>query len=251
VAHTVDFETKCYENDWAFVLRPGFLEIAVKRCRYAFTKRRLIVNNVSDRNAVAQAGRNAIARGAIDECVFAEDHADPALRAVGLTRDGLANGYVFSISELVGAHLSKSDYLVHFSSDSVMYKGQPDWISPAIALMKDRPEILVTNPTWNRQFSAAVAESSSTFGEFWLGYGFSDQCYLIRAAEFRRPIYDFRHPASERYPAYGGPSFEKRVDSYMRVHGKLRATHQLASYRHKNFPKSGLRRFWRRLTIGP
>lgn len=235
---TVDFETKCYENDWRIVLADGFLEKAVKDCRHTFSQCRLIINNVVDRWAVEQAAQAAIKRGAIDTYVFAEDHADKVLAAIGLTRADFGRGYVYSISELVGIFKCESDYLLYFASDSFMLPDQVAWVSSAIDLMQTHCEVLVANPVWNEKFDEAEREAvSQRAGDFWISYGFSDQCYLIRPSDFRAPIYGYTHPDVQGFPAYGGELFEKRVDNYMRTYKKVRLTHRQASYRHQNYPR--------------
>jgi hypothetical protein len=244
---SVDFETKCYENDWKFVFSDGFLEEMIERCQHQFAHRRVIINNVKNRKRVEDAACSAVARGAIDEFAFAEDHADSVLAAVGLTKKDFGRGYYYSISELVGIFLSKSEYLLHFASDSSMFPKQPKWIAPALTVMQTHPTALVANPVWNNCFFGAMAESHDKVDDFWVGYGFSDQCYLIRPTDFRQPIYGETHPASERFPDYGGESFEKRVDSFMRNNKRVRLTYRHASYDHRNFPKSGLKRLLRRL----
>ena len=40
--------------------------------------------------------------------------------------------------------------------------------------------------------------------------------------DFKAPIYNEANPVSERYPKYGGETFEKRVDSWIRNHKYLR-----------------------------
>jgi hypothetical protein len=64
--------------------------------------------------------------------------------------------------------------------------------------------------------------------------------YLVRTVDFRVLIYEEINDASERYPKYGGELFEKRVDSWMRNHGNIRATSKQASYLHQNFTKNDL-----------
>lgn len=44
---TVTFETKCYENDWEFVLKTNYLDEMLRRCSFPFTHKQLIINNVS------------------------------------------------------------------------------------------------------------------------------------------------------------------------------------------------------------
>ncbi|WP_208646382.1 hypothetical protein [Mesorhizobium waimense] len=241
---TVDFETKCYENDWEIVLKPAYLRAVVDRCVYPFSKRRVIINNVSDRAAVEAAARATIEAGALDEYLFAEDHADAALSFFDIDKASFGRGYVYSICELVGLYASNADYLLHFASDSYP-KRRHNWIEPAIDLMQSRDDLVTANLCWNDRYKEAKAESFDTAGDFLIGFGFSDQCYLAKLSVFRATIYGERNPASERYPDYADELFEKRVDAYMRNHGAKRLTHRSQSYVHRNIPKGGLKRVWR------
>jgi hypothetical protein len=77
----------------------------------------------------------------------------------------------------------------------------------------------------------------SEIEDFYIGFGFSDQCYLIKTSDFKKSIYNEINTNSERYPKYGGELFEKRIDSYMRNNNLYRITSKEISYIHKNFPK--------------
>ncbi len=241
----VDFETKCYENDWEIVLGNGYLRAITGRCAYPFSKRRLVINNVKRRDPVESAARAAIARGDLDEYLFVEDHADAALEFFQIDKASFGRGYVYSISELVGLNASKADYLLHFASDSYPRR-QSRWIEPAIELMEGRSDMVVANLCWDNQYRQAEKESFDQAGDFFVSHGFSDQCYLAKMSVFRAPIYGEDNPASARYPDYADDLFEKRVDAYMRNHGAKRLTHRSESYMHRNIPKSGLKRAWRR-----
>jgi hypothetical protein len=107
-----------------------------------------------------------------------------------------------------------------------------NWVDPSIALMRDDPRVAVANPDWGRDDPRT--ETLEFKDGFSLGYGFSDQVFLVRRSEFARPIYRTRCcPVSLRYPlAHVAAVFEQRVDAYMRAHRRLRATHLRAVYRH-------------------
>jgi hypothetical protein len=95
----------------------------------------------------------------------------------------------------------------------------------------------VANLTWNANYTEAEAESFSSDDDFFIGYGFSDQNYLVRTSDFRSPdVYHETNPESARYPGYGGELFEKRVDSWMRNHDYYRLTYRHGAYEHRNFP---------------
>ena len=44
----VDFETKCWEEDWEYILKTNRLEKMIDLNDYKFSKKRLIINNVED-----------------------------------------------------------------------------------------------------------------------------------------------------------------------------------------------------------
>lgn len=240
---TITFETKCYENDWAFLLQTAYLEEMIQRCQVSFDHKQLIINNVNDIKKVCRYADQKIRDGIIDAYYIAADYAQEALDFFQIEKESFGRGYYYSIAELVGLYLSKTTYHLHFSSDSRMEKTMRfNWIKKAISLMEEHPEFAVANPTWNHKYKEAESESESKIDNFYIGYGFSDQCYLVKNELFRNPIYNEHNAYSDRYPSYGGELFEKRVDSYMRNHHLKRLTHKHVSYLHKNFPKNGLLR---------
>lgn len=242
LAPGVSVETKVWEGDWRVVLDPAWIEAVVTRSRFDFARRTVFVNNVDAPPRVLRRARRLVDAGLVDDVVLVEEHADDALARFGLTREALGRGYVYSISELVSLHLCRTEHLLHFSGDSLL--AQPyDWVPAALDLLERRPEVAVVNASWTPDLAAVEAESSDRDAEFLLGQGFSDQMYLVRTTDLARPVYGETHPASERYPAYGGELFEKRVDAWMRNHDRLRATWTGGHYVHENIrPAPSLRR---------
>ena len=235
------FETKCWQNDYKLMLMTDHLQRMIANCNVKFADRQLIINNVNDQDIVLAASEALKRTGTIDHVYIAEEYSEKALDYFGLERDSFKGGYYYSISELTGIFLCKTKYLLHFSSDSYIpskYK-KSHWIEDAIKIMEKNPDIVVANPTWNFKWGEAEKESASKTddGKFFVGQGFSDQCYLINTQIFKDKIYNYKHPASERYPKYGGELFEKRVDSFMRVQGKKRITSTEVSYRSRNIRK--------------
>jgi hypothetical protein len=238
---SVTFETKCYEKDWKIVLRTGRLEAMIRRNCFEFADRVLYINNVNDPDRVRYYAERLKVQGVITEHVLVDDHADEALAFFGLDRESFKGGYYYSIQELVGIYRCRTNYLLHFSGDSVL-DGPFSWIDPALDRLNEDPRVKVATCLWNGKAHEAEEESQEQDSDFWLGYGFSDQCYLVRTSDFRAPIYGERHPASERFPVYGGELFEKRVDAWMRSHCFLRAVYKHGSYLHKNYPRNKLLR---------
>jgi hypothetical protein len=145
-------------------------------------------------------------------------------------------GYYYSIAELVGIRVSSADYILHFSSDSIMEGriSEPGWVQQAIDIMDCRDDAVVANPAWNWRFRKAAAASEGKIGSFYISCGFSDQCYLIKRSVFDNPIYNFTHEDAQIYPAHGKNSFEKRTFCFMRVNNRKRLTHDAESYWHRN-----------------
>ena len=243
------FETKCYENDWEFVLKGSYLQKMIERCNYSFARRVIIINNVDDIDKVRHYAEKKIKKGIIDEYYIVDEYAKTALDFFNIDIQSFDGGYYYSIAELVGIYTCKTEYLIHFSSDTIADNSRSSWIGEAIEIFKERKDVFVANPTWDFNFLQAKEESFDSLGNFFIGFGFSDQCYMIRTSDFRKQIYNEKHAFSERYPIYGGELFEKRVDSYMRNHNLLRITSKKSSYIHKNFTKNKLERFRRKLNI--
>ena len=237
---SVDFETKCWEQDWRLICEPNYLARMIERCNYAFKKRRVIVNNVSDVDLVARALGRLVSLGVIDEFCTADALADAALARYQISRTSFRGGYNYSIAELVGIMQSSADYLLHFSSDSIMEgKLRPArWVGEAVAIMEERDDVIVANPAWNWRFGKAAAVSEGRVGDFHISCGFSDQCYLIKRAVFDAPIYAHDHPDAAIFPAHGANSFERRAFCFMRVCGKKRITHSEESYWHRNISQT-------------
>lgn len=239
--HTLTFETKCYENDWKFVLQTSYLNNMIARCKVNFTSKQLIINNVNDIATVCRYADIKVKEGIIDKYYIANDYADEALSFFQISKNSFGKGYYYSIAELVGLYLCETDYHLHFSSDAYMQANPTSpWIEEAIQLMDTHPEYVVATPTWNRKFKEAKKQSHGEVDNFYISYGFSDQCYLMKTSIFKQPVYNEYNEASACYPKYGGELFEKRVNSYIRNHDLKRLVHKKVYYIHRNFPKNEL-----------
>jgi hypothetical protein len=238
---SITFETKVWENDWELVLKTSRLKDLILRCNHPFDHRVIYINNVKNPSIVEAHAQRLVNEGVIDQFVHVHEHAQEALDFFQLSKEKIGKGYYYSIAELVSIYLTKTKYLLHFSSDAIPEKNIAfDWLQQGIHLLETNSEVKVFNLTWNHRFHEAKNESLKEDDQSYYGYGFSDQMYLIRTADFRAPIYEEINDASERYPKYGGELFEKRVDSWMRNHGHIRATSKQASYLHQNFTKNNL-----------
>lgn len=230
-------ETKVWEKDWRFILKQGSIKKVMLGLGRSATKRLLLINNVDRPTEVARYADQLIHDGILDDYVFVDDYASAALNFFKISKEDLGKGYYYSIAELVSIYLCETDYLAHFSGDTIAQDSMPaDWLNTAVELLQEREDVSVVNLAWDSKFSEVDKDAIFLEESFAYGYGFSDQMYVIRSAEFKDHIYSYSHPESDRYPKYGGELFEKRVDSWMRVKNRLRATSRKWSYRHSNFP---------------
>lgn len=234
----VTVETKVWEKDWRFILERGLIKRSIGIFSEVASKRRLFINNVTHPQQVGLCADELVDEGIIDDYVFVEDYADASLKFFDLKRSDFGKGFYYSIAELVSIYLCETEFLLHFSGDTYALNAKPDlWLYDAVKVLRDKDDVSVFNLTWDEKFLEAERDAEFQDKNFFYGYGFSDQMYLIRAGEFRKNIYKHHHPASDRYPKYGGELFEKRVDSWMRTTNRLRATSRNWSYRHRNFPQ--------------
>ncbi|NMW21256.1 MAG: hypothetical protein HKK67_06420 [Chlorobiaceae bacterium] len=238
---SVTFETKVWENDWKLIMNTSRLQETINLCQYNFDARILYINNVSNRPLVENRAKTMIDDGILDKYVTVDEFSEAALDYFNLSKQGLGKGYYYSIAELVSIYLTDTKYLLHFSSDTTITPEVPkDWLKTGINVLETNHHVKVFNLTWNHDYEAAKKESEYEDSNCYFGYGFSDQMYLIRTADFKQRIYECYDKASDRYPKHGGESFEKKVDSWMQQNNFLRATYKHGSYAHKNFTKSKL-----------
>lgn len=240
---TITFETKVWENDWRFILQGNRLREVIQRCHHTFDKKIIYINNVRDINEVCRHADKLINQSIIDSWVDVSKYSEETLDYFQLSKESLGRGYYYSIAELVSIYLCKTDYLLHFASDSWTEKNKDHiFISKMIDLLRDHPEIVVCNLAWNKRYDEVMHESIKQLAEFSISQGFSDQMYLIRVADFKNQIYNETNEGSNHYPEYGGELFEKRVHSWMLNQNKFRATYKNLSYIHKNFSKPSWKR---------
>lgn len=230
----VTFETKCYEKDWKILLKTDRLEKMIDYNQYQFKEKILYINNVDNISEVSRYADKLVARGVLSSYIVVEDYSKEVLNFFEINKDSFKGGYYYSISELVSIYLCNTEYLLHFSSDSILDRPF-NWIDLSISKFQDDVHIKVANPVWNGNLLEANQESIYEDENFFIGYGFSDQCYLIRTKDFKNKIYNEKNPISERYPVYGGELFEKRVDAWMRNNLFKRITFKHGNYIHQNF----------------
>jgi hypothetical protein len=246
---TVDVVTSCYEATYRSVLSESYWRRVAAQHGFSFYKRIALINNVESPSIAADMAAGLRANGVIDEWYFVADFIDAALSKVGLRYRDLGRIAHYSTGMFAAVSLCTADYLLFWDADVELLQPH-DWITPSLTRLEAEPDLLVANPLWNPHripMQAIRAESQKEDADFFIGYGFSDQVFLARKSDLERPIYNYFHPYSRRYPlAHIAAIFEQRVDSYMRRTGRMRLTYKHAGYCH---PQEGEGRFYPGLTF--
>ncbi len=228
---TVTFATSCWEKDWRLILLdPNYLAVhQIQNHLFPFAEKLLIINNVSDIEAVKKAAQEKIDQGVLTRFVVAED----VLPFFDLKRADFDDWqYYNALAPLNAIYHAKSDYLLYLTGD--VYLKQPvNWIDKALRYMSKRSRVKVANLTWNDQFKEAKKESyRSTWNFFVADVGFSDQMFLVKRDYFCKSIYGEIRSDGAHFPR--GDVFEKRVFSYMKNRKWERITYRRGSYTHEN-----------------
>jgi len=233
----IQFDTKVWENDYRVILSEKYLRELSNLISLPSTNIRVIINNVWNRRHVKLLANRAKDLGLIGEFYFVDELAKEVLEFFNLDKASLGIGYRYSICELTAIYISEKPFILHLSSDSLPIKNiDINFFEKSIRLLESNSGVKVTNLMWNNSNLDHVAEADREDDEFYYSAGgFSDQMYFAKREDFRNKIYEENHPESDRYPSYAGPLFEKRVDSWMRIHGFFRATYKHNNYNHQNF----------------
>ena len=140
-------ETKVWEKDWRFILKQGSIKKVMLGLGRSATKRLLLINNVDRPTEVARYADQLIHDGILDDYVFVDDYASAALNFFKISKEDLGKGYYYSIAELVSIYLCETDYLAHFSGDTIAQDSMPliGLIPQSSCYKKGRTSLLSTS----------------------------------------------------------------------------------------------------------
>lgn len=134
---------------------------------------------------------------------------DQVLDFYNLKHADIAKGFWYSIAELTAIYYAKNyDYLCWVQGDCLT---EGDWITPGIKILEEYKTISCVSP-----YSDVNTWDKGNLDQF-----FSDQSFLVRVKEFRKPIYNYKGRIKE-FPSHGGNSFEHMVAKYLRANNKYR-----------------------------
>jgi len=145
--------------------------------------------------------------------------------------EGAAHWYVVHVvNHLRGLEATDTDYIVFADCDTHMKRqpeGQP-WIHVGIAILQNKPEVLIVSPGDGGQVGGSSAEGGQWSDGTRLTRNVSQQLFLCRAKEFKSQV-NLDVPWNGEFDAPGGPlqewyaMLEGRMGRYMETSGQWRA----------------------------
>lgn len=232
---TVAFQTSCYEATWRKLLEEGKLEKDLALfSENLFSEKRLIINNINKDSSFSAIEkfvlRNELGIGITT--LFFDKNREKILNHFGLSLKDFPVGLYYSIQHFMGLYFTKADYLFHVSEDCDIGKLDDRFIIECVEEMEKTSNLIVAFPRWCPDTGSNFEQVLPKTDKFYFQFGFTDQVYLIKTEAFKKTIYNYSHPVSERYPWYGGESFEKRIDAYMRRENMYGIVHREYEYTH-------------------
>lgn len=228
----VDLVFNIYELTYVKVLNQEYINQIIEQNLFNFENVFVVINNVKNKIYVEEICQNLIKNKTIDDYFFVEEYLDKALSETSLSRKSISKLTHYIDWALVSILVCKSDFLLKWDADANL-TSSVDWITPCIQELKKNKNFIVANPLWDKELKVREKESIFDSENFWYTQDFSDQIFLVKRVDFLKPIYEYFHIYSLRYPlAIFGSIFEMRVDSYMRCNNKIRLTYKKAVYTH-------------------
>lgn len=232
-------DTTLFVDAWGIyfrqILSPGWVEHIAKNCcgGQSEFKDVIVLNNNIPLECSDEFYGTMLERLNLHEVtkvINVENAQKKALDQRGLKLSDFSPLFFQSTSDLVAIHQCNTQYMVYFSGDAVPW-GRSMWVNEGIELLEKNADIMIVNPTWNGFYEHARRESFDERPAYFMGRGFSDQCYLARTDDLRGDIYrETNAEADKIYCPTHGNTFEKRVSAYIRNHCKIRATLKSAAY---------------------
>lgn len=200
----VTFETKCWEKDWEYIIKEGYEEKLKPFEGYKFNEKLLFINNVKDPAVVCREADKLKEKGIIDNWYLVRDYEEEVLSFFNLNKNSFLennnDGYYYSISELTSIYLSKSDFILHFSSDSFFKTNGCEWLTNSLDVMHNNNKVVCASAFWENKTKDIIN----------YGCRFSDHLYLIKKDVFNKQIYGLKNK-DVVFVDHGGNCFEKMV----------------------------------------
>ena len=233
---TVSFFISIYEKSYEAILNNNYLNSVVEKFNYEFEDKIIIINNVNNYDEVVAYIQNNYSEWKYFKI---DEDSQNILKSFNLSREQIEIGYVYSIANYYGIYYCNSDYLLHVTEDCYLEHIDSKFMEESLKILNERDDIISAMPSWEKNMIGAKTECLEEIDNFYKCLTFTDQVYLIKMKEFKKDIYNFWHDDSNKYPKYGGESFDKRINSYMWSNNKYRIVHKNSYYNHdSNFNRN-------------
>jgi hypothetical protein len=230
----------CYENTYVKFFKQRVHEYLSHFSDFNFSEKILTVSNISQ-NSFSEIDKSIkeIMHPLGFRDIYIKDEEDEVLEKFGLkTSDYQPSEIWYSLAKFIGIYYSHCDYLLYLDDNiDVSHAGGGDFIRRSIELLEEEDHYLLSMPSWEKDNKGAILEwledGQEDEKDFFVSSGFTDQIYLIKVEDVFKKIYDGTfHPDSARYPAYGGKSFERIIDTYMKYNRLFRMVDKNNYYIH-------------------
>lgn len=230
----VDIVFNCYEKTFAHVISEEFITDICRVNAFPFKNRIIVINNVKDRQAVAERAEKLVQKKVIQYYVFVDDYIEHALKCSGTTAKDWGRIFKYSSWALVMLYAAKSKYVVHWDEYMTLSEIK-DWITPSLLEMERNRKIVVASPLWSVDLKKVKGESYDESKDFYYDHGFTDLVFLANRYRLLLPFYKYHHVYSSRYPLFFvSATFESRIDSYLRRYDLTRITYKHVYYKETN-----------------
>lgn len=222
---SVGLVVNTYERTYRDVLSPGFFPSITAQNRREADEVVALVNNVADRADATARAEALVAAGEISAYAFVADHLPGALGAARLPSRVLRRRPYLLDYGLVMPHVVGTRWLLGWDAETRL-PVPIDWVTPSLRLLTDDPRVFHTSLGWSVAPGepGPLGEAVDHVGDFALGWGFSDQLFLLRRTDLVGPIWRSFAPAAAVRHAPHPYTFEYRVEAHQRAVRRHRAT---------------------------
>jgi len=235
----VSLYTSCYEKDWKHILVDGGIENKIAKDKHNYDNKVLLLKHDPSGELDGEIREHAEKKkeeGIIDDFQVVEEYSSEILKHFKLTKEQMGESYPYSIHEMAAIMLCQTEFMVYYTSDSILADNDFDWVAEGIKAMQQYKIIYSVCPWWG----GPDGRNKSPY-ELWqeknyfVEYGcLSDRVFLLRPETWRGIDMEAKDPESaKRYPKYAGAYlFERVADSWTRQIDKARATVDKLVYLH-------------------
>jgi hypothetical protein len=218
---TICLQTSCYQKSYKHVLNTMLPCFNSKFSKTIFKEKQLIINNMIDSINLSELIKDF-------NILYSSNNTENILNSFGIKLNEYTKDNInYSIQHYVGIFNTTCDYIFHISEDCNIDNLDDTFIMDCITKLEENPNYICALPNWMKDTKlGGKQEAINTDGNFYVCYGFTDQVYVIKIKKFKDKIYNYLHPDSVRYPLYGGPAFEKRINSWMYCNNLYRIVHK-------------------------